>query len=122
MAHLGAILKHPNMFGLRVIATGLYTIGSRLQANIVTSLQVLHALLEFYPNQRVFRILLHNSLSFLLLLEKTILPVLPSPHQARWVWFLSLLLFCYRSSGMDRFCLPADAGESGRVAAAMHPR
>ena len=80
MAHLGAILKHPNMFGLRVIATGLYTIGSRLQANIVTSLQVLHALLKFYPNQRVFRILLHNSLSFLLLLEKTILPVLPSQH------------------------------------------
>src|SRR5258706_9315368 len=37
---------------------------------MVTSLQVLHALLEFYPNQRAFRILLHDSLSFLLLLRK----------------------------------------------------
>jgi hypothetical protein len=61
MAQLGAILKHPNMLGLRVIASGLYTIVNSLQANIMTGLQVLHALLKFYPNQRAFCILLHDS-------------------------------------------------------------
>src|SRR6185312_191670 len=60
----GAILKHQNMFSLGVCPTDMFIIGSRQQTGVVTSLQILHTLLKFYPNHRVFCILLHASLSF----------------------------------------------------------